>query len=389
MKKERINELKDFYYNELFENTLPFWTSRCVDTLHDGYLTYLDKTGNIMSTDKNGWVQGRMAWLFARIYNEYKREPEWLELAESGYRFLKDHIIDQDGRGWFQVTREGTPLRRRRYLFVETFAVIAFAEYYRATGDKEALDLALKVLKLIYKLMKEGTVPKFEPHVQIRTHSITMILISVLQNMRTCHPDGEYQDRIDIQINEIFKYFIHPEKKALLETVGPGGEFIDTPSGRTVNPGHAIETAWFIMTEAMERKDSGMLDRILPVLDWHLEAGWDKKYGGLLSFIDCKGYQPEQIEWDMKYWWPQTEAIYASLLAGYLTGKNKYFRWFEKIHKWSFDHFPDRENGEWFGYLHYDGTVASTLKGNFWKSAFHLPRQQLFTLQLLEKMGGN
>ena len=332
MKKERIIELKDFYYSELFENTLPFWTSRCVDTLNSGYLTYLDRAGNIMSTDKNGWVQGRMTWLFARIYNEYKRESECLDLAETGYRFLKDHIIDQDGRGWFQVTREGTPVRRRRYLFVETFAVIAFAEYYRATGDREALDLALKVLNLIYRLMADGTVPKFEPEVQTRGHSLTMILISVLQNLRTCHPEGDYQNRIDIQIDEIFKLFIHPEKKVLLETVGPNGEFIDTPSGRTVNPGHAIETAWFIMTEAIERKDKGLLDRILPVLDWHLEAGWDKKHGGLLSFIDCEGHQPEQMEWDMKFWWPHTEAIYACLLAWHLTGEDRYKEWFQKIH---------------------------------------------------------
>ncbi len=386
MKKEKIKELKHFYYNELFENTLPFWTSRCVDNLKGGYLTYLDRSGNLMSTDKNGWVQGRMTWLFARIYNEYKREPEWLELAESGYRFLKDHIIDQDGRGWFQVTREGTPVRRRRYLFVETFAVIAFAEYYRATGDKEALDMALKVLELIYRLMADGTVPKFEPLVQTRGHSMTMIMISVLQNLRTCHPEGDYQSLIDTQINEIFRFFIHPEKKVLLETVGLNGEFINTPSGRTVNPGHAIETAWFIMTEAMERKNKELLDRILPVLDWHLEAGWDKEHGGLLSFIDCDGHQPEQVEWDMKFWWPHTEAIYACLLAWHLTGEDRYARWFEKIHQWSFAHFPDRENGEWYGYLHYDGTVASTVKGNFWKSAFHLPRQQLFTLQLLGKM---
>ncbi len=386
MNNSRITELKEFYYNELFENTLPFWTSRCVDAKNGGYLTYLDREGNVMSTDKNGWVHGRMTWLFARIYNEYKREPQWLELAETGYNFLKDHIIDPDGRGWFQVTEKGTPVRRRRYLFVETFAVIAFAEYYRATGEKEALDLALKVLDLIFRLMKSGTVPKFEPSVQTRGHSLTMIMISVLQNLRTCHPEGDYKDLIDTQIDEIFRYFIHPDKKVLLETVGMNGEFIDTPSGRTVNPGHAIETAWFIMTEAAEREDTELLNRILPVLDWHLESGWDKKYGGLLSFIDCSGHQPEQVEWDMKYWWPQTEAIYACLLARHLTGEEKYFKWFEKIHDWSFSHYPDRENGEWYGYLHYDGTVANTLKGNFWKSAFHLPRQQLFTLQLLEKM---
>jgi N-acylglucosamine 2-epimerase len=164
------------------------------------------------------------------------------------------------------------------------------------------------------------------------------------------------------------------------------GEFIDTPSGRTVNPGHAIETAWFIMEEAKYRNDKALLEKILPVLNWHLELGWDTEHGGLLSFKDCKGFQSEQIEWDMKFWWPHNEALYASLLAYQMTGESRYACWFEKIHNWVDSHFPDRESGEWFGYLHYDGTVANTLKGNNWKSFFHLPRQQLFTWKLLEEM---
>lgn len=60
MNKKRISELKDFYNNELYKNTLPFWTDRCVDTVNGGYLSYLDRDGNVMSTDKNGWVQCRM-----------------------------------------------------------------------------------------------------------------------------------------------------------------------------------------------------------------------------------------------------------------------------------------------------------------------------------------
>ena len=386
MTEQRITKLREFYRREVFENTLPFWTDRCIDTEYGGYLTYFDRTGNLLSTDKNGWVHGRMTWLFARIFNEYDNDSKWLEYAETGYRFLKDKILDKQGLGWFQVTRVGVPVRRRRYLFVEAIAVIACAEYYRASGNKEALNLAHNLLDLIYSLKEGGTPPKFEPSVQTRGHSLTMILISVLQNLRRCDPDSSYDEKIDSQIDKIFRYFVHPEKKVLLENVAPDGGIIDSPTGRTVNPGHAIETAWFIMEEAIYRKDRELFSKALPLLEWHLEIGWDKEYGGLLSFVDCDGHQAEQVEWDMKYWWPQTEAIYACLLAYHGTGDLRFAEWFEKVHDWSFDHFPDREYGEWFGYLHYDGSVANTLKGNFWKSAFHLPRQQLFTMKLLEKM---
>lgn len=387
MDKKDITNYRDYYYSALLEKTEPFWTRRSPDSEYGGFLAYFDREGQLLSTDKNGWVQGRMTWMYARLYNEVEQRSEWLELAASGCRFLKHHILDENGRGWFSVSREGLPLRRRRYLFVECFAVIAFAEYYKASGDMEALHMAKKILSLIYKLMEEGTEPKFHPdNVETRGHSLTMILISVLQIMRSADPASSYDEMIDRQIDEIFSYFVHIDKKVLLETVGPKGEFIDNPSGRTVNPGHAIETAWFIMEEAKYRNDRALLDKILPVLNWHLDIGWDTEHGGLLSFIDCKGFQSEQIEWDMKFWWPHNEALYASLLAYQMTGDLRYACWFEKIHDWVDSHFPDRESGEWFGYLHYDGTVANTLKGNNWKSFFHLPRQQLLTWKLLEEM---
>jgi len=114
--------------------------------------------------------------------------------------------------------------------------------------------------------------------------------------------------------------------------------------------------------------------------------GWDNKHGGILYYVDIEGRQPVQLEWDMKLWWPHNEAIYATLLAYALTGEEKYSSWFEKILSWSLKHFPDKEHGEWIGYLHRDGSVALDMKGNHFKGPFHLPRQQLFCHLLLKEM---
>ena len=96
--------------------------------------------------------------------------------------------------------------------------------------------------------------------------------------------------------------------------------------------------------------------------------------------------QPEPYEHDMKLWWPHNEALYATLLAHHLTGDQKWSAWYERLHEYSFGHFPDREHGEWYGYLHRDGTVSSPIKGNMWKGPFHLPRMQLYGWKLLEEM---
>jgi N-acylglucosamine 2-epimerase len=56
------------------------------------------------------------------------------------------------------------------------------------------------------------------------------------------------------------------------------------------------------------------------------------------------------------------------------------------VHDWSYAHFPDPLYGEWFGYLHRDGTVSTRLKGNMWKGPFHLPRMQWYCWQRLAEI---
>lgn len=66
----------------------------------------------------------------------------------------------------------------------------------------------------------------------------------------------------------------------------------------------------------------------------------------------------------MKFWWPHNEAVIPTLLAHELTGDLKYARWHQHVHEWAHRHFGDPVHGEWFGYLHRDGSVSSTLKGS-------------------------
>jgi N-acylglucosamine 2-epimerase len=88
----------------------------------------------------------------------------------------------------------------------------------------------------------------------------------------------------------------------------------------------------------------------------------------------------------MKLWWPHNEAIYATLLAYHLTGDPKYEAWHGKVNDYAYSHFPDKEYGDWFKYLHKDGSLSSRIKGNTWAGPFHLSRMQIFCWKLLEEM---
>lgn len=378
--RKYIETWAEKYRSDLTENIMPFWIEHGLDRKNGGVYTCLDRDGSLMDPTKSVWFQGRFAFICSFAYNNVEKRPEWLEAARLTLDFIEAHCFDNDGHMYFSVTAEGRPLRQRRYVFSETFAAIAMAEYSLATGDRHWAERALQVFDDTQRFLSTPgyLAPKFEESVQLQSHSIIMILINVGSCLRKVIDDPKLTQQIDDSIARLKKYFIHPEFKCLLETVGMNGEFIDTNLTRTINPGHCIETSWFIMEEAKLRNwDKEMLDMALEIFDWSWDWGWDKQYGGIINFRDCRNLPPQDYSQDMKFWWPQCETIIASLYAYLATGDEKYLYRHERISEWTYAHFPDADKGEWYGYLHRDGTVAQPAKGNLYKGPFHIPRMMI------------
>ena len=386
---EYLNQWAYSYKNDVINNIMPFWIKNGLDRKNGGVYTCLDRDGSLMDTTKSVWFQGRFGFIAAYAYNNIEKNPEWLAASKSCIDFIEAHCFDTDGHMFFEVTAEGAPLRKRRYVFSEGFAAIAMAEYALATGEKKYAERALEIFKKTqYFLETPGLLePKYLPTQPARGHSITMILINTASRIRQVINDPVLTEQIDTSIAALRKYFIHPEFKALLEMVGPNGEFIDTCNGRVINPGHCIETAWFIMEEAKSRNwDKDLTQLALQILDWSWEWGWDKEYGGIINFRDCRNLPPQDYSQDMKFWWPQTEAIIATLYAYQATKDEKYLEMHKQISEWTYAHFPDKEYGEWYGYLHRDGTVAQPVKGNIFKGPFHVPRMMIRSYLLCKEL---
>lgn len=388
MLNEHRQKLIATYRDGLLQDTLPFWIDRCVDREMGGFLFARDRDGSLLDTDKSVWVHGRFSWLLGTLYNTVENKDEWLELARHGVDFLLNKCFDTDGRMFFMVTRDGKPLRKRRYVFSETFACMAISACAKAAGSDELASKATGLFDLMLRYL--NTPGLLEPKINPRTRpskglAIPMILIATAQAMRENLGDQSFSSRIDSWIDEIERDFMKPQFKAVLETVGPNGEFLDHFDGRMLCPGHAIEAAWFIMHEGKLRGDSRLVKLGTTILDWMWDFGWDREYGGILYYRDVKGLPVQEYWQDMKFWWPHNEAIIATLLAYHLTGDEKYLDWHGQVHDWAYSHFADKEFGEWYGYLHRDGRISTALKGNNWKGPFHLPRMQLYCWKLLEE----
>ena len=377
------------YRADLTDNILPFWLEHGLDRKHGGIYTCLDREGKLMDPTKSVWFQGRFAFVCSFAYNQVERRPEWLDAARQTLDFIEQHCFDADGRMYFEVAADGTPLRMRRYVFSESFAAIAMAEYALATGNQSYAEKALKIFKDMRRFLTTPGLlaPKYLPSVEAQGHSITMIMINVASRLKKVIADPELDRQIDESLFKLKHDFMHPEFKALLETVGPAGEFIDTCNGRVINPGHCIETAWFLFDVAMDRGgDKNLIDLGLTILNWSWDWGWDETYGGIINFRDCRNLPPQDYSQDMKFWWPQTEAIIANLYAYKLTGNELYLKRHRQVSEWAYGHFPDHEFGEWYGYLHRDGTVAQPAKGNLFKGPFHIPRMMVKGYQLCQEI---
>lgn len=387
MSSEQKQQLLTTYRDGLLNDTLPFWFPRSVDREHGGFLHCLDRDGSLVDTDKSVWVQGRMAWMLLTLYNTVEKRPEWLEWARGGLEFIDRNCFDTDGRMFFHVTRDGRPIRKRRYAYSESFAAIAHAAYARATGCDRSATRARELFDQFTRWnFTPGLMPpKFTDTRPMIGMGLRMITIVTAQELRAnLGEDPALTGWIDRCIEEIRRWFVKPDIRCVMESVGPDGEILDHFDGRMLNPGHAIEGAWFILHEGKFRNDAGLIKLGCEMLDYMWERGWDREFGGIFYFRDVYGKSVQEYWHDMKFWWPHDVTIIATLMAWLLTGEEKYARMHRQVHDWSHRHFADPEHGEWYGYLHRDGRVSTSLKGNLWKSFFHHPRMQWTCWQLLE-----
>lgn len=370
------------YKEYLTDNILKFWLDNAIDYDNGGIFTNLDKDGKIYGREKSVWFQGRALWVFSKTYNSVEKKPEYLKASECIFNFLHK-CADADGRMFFTVTEDGRGLQKRRYYFSETFAAIGCTEYFLATGNEEAKKYAEKYFDTAYSIYKNPalTTPKLNPeNAPYKSLSPVMIMLSTAQTLRKLDEE-KYNAVAKEMISEIMTGG-YLRDDVLLEHVYSDGSFADTPLGRTVNPGHSLEAAWFIMTEGVYQNDEDLIRAGLRIIDFSMKRG--RSDGGIIAFCDYLGNPPTALEWDMKLWWPQCEALIANKMAYMLTKEEKYNADFNNLLEYTLSHFEDKDGLEWYGYLHYDNTVANPLKGNIFKGPFHIPRLFIW-LALAEK----
>jgi len=387
----KLMSLRDFLCAHLLESIVPFWIRHAVD--EDGGLnTCLRDDGTVISRDKYLWSQWRAVWVFSKLYNRIEQRAAWLELAEHIERFAAAHGWDEDFGGWrLALAHDGRELRGCESIYVDAFAIYGLTELARATGRREVLDRARETADNVLQRLRnpDHLIPQQPYPVPpgTRVHGLPMAFSLVFWELGSLLDESRYRDAALAMSDDIFEHFVRPDRGLLLERIAADNTEYPPPLGTTVVPGHVIEDMWFQIHIA---RDAGNLQRIQDacrLMKRHVELGWDDVYGGLFLAVDADG--AADVGWDhhdTKLWWPHTEAMYGLLLAFEQTGDTEFLDWYDRVHQYSFAHFPVPEYGEWTQKLGRDGRPIDTVVAFPVKDPFHLPRSLIYCLEVLDRL---
>ncbi len=378
------------YEQELLEQVVPFWEKHSIDHEFGGYFSCLDRDGSVYDTTKYMWMQWRIVYMFATLYcSRYgKGRENWLEIARKGYDFLFKHGRLNDGSYYFALNRPGTPIMAPFSIFSDCFASMGAAAMFRATGEeqyrKEAESALASYIRRIPdpKGKYEKSLPGKERYLSLGSY---MILANLGCVMKECLNTDKHETECRRAVELVMDKFFHPELRVVFENVRPDGSFdLDSCEGRFINPGHGLESMWFVMKYAEAHGDKELIRRAADYTDAIFSFGSDNLHGGIFYFMDALGKPHMELQHDMKLWWPHNEATLAALYAYRLTGEERFLLRFQEIDDYSFSHFRDAEYGEWFGYLNRAGEPSHLLKGGKWKTFFHLPRYLLTAIEQMK-----
>lgn len=381
----------------LTSNILPFWMEKMVDKEHGGFYGRITGEGELMpEAEKGAILNARILWTFSSAYRLLHR-PEYLETATRAKRYLIDKFYDREFGGvYWSLNAQGEPLDTKKQIYALGFAIYGLSEYHRATGDEEALQVAISLFESIeahsFDPVKNGYCEalsrSWEEIADMRlsakdenerkTMNTHLHILEPYANLYRVWKD----ERLKKQLGNLITLFLD---KILNTATGHLELFFDDDwhsKYHIISYGHDIEASWLLHEAALVLSDETLLQNQVEPMVEYIAAAADEGLQPDGSMIYETHLDQHHTDAD-RHWWVQAESVVGHANLYQYFGDEVMMQ--RALHCWQYiqQHLIDWEGGEWYWSIKADGTINRTDdKAGFWKCPYHNGRM---CLELIER----
>lgn len=383
---------------ELKENILAFWMRHAIDEENGGFLETIRSDLTIPpDKEKSLVLHARMLWTFAAAYRLYPEKPYRLT-AERAYRCLTDRFSDKEHGGFYwKLDADGQPIEDRKRVSAQANVIYALSEWARASGQAEALGLAVELFRLLERnaydaqhkayaealardwsiVGNEGSPGNQQPEIQWL--STYLHLLESYTSLYRVWPMKELHEKLKELVDVMLDHIVDEHSSHFRLRFAEGWR----PGADSVSYGRDMEGSWLLCKAASALGDAPLANRArraaLRTAEAVLEQGVDID-GGIWNEAAASG---KLIDTN-KDGWPQAEAVVGFYNAYQLSGDERFLSASQR--SWSFieRYIVDDVNGEWhWGVTESGSPLPDRPKGCERKSPYHNSRACYEMLELL------
>lgn len=380
----------------LEDNILRYWIDKVTDNEHGGYYGRVDGHDQVHpEAEKGAILNGRILWAFSAAYRVLKKQ-EYLDAATRAKDYILDHFIDKEYGGvYWSLDCEGKPLDTKKQTYAIGFVIYGLSEYARATGDKQALDAAIKLyhdieahaFDEVYGGYVEALTREWNPIADMRlsdkdengakTMNTHLHVIEPYTNLYRVWPSKELRESIH-RLLDVFTDKLYNKETHHLDL------FFDNEwhGRRNIESyGHDIEATWLLWETALVLGEDDVKAKLGPiVVDLAKAADEGLQSDGSMIYEHWKDTGKTDRQ---RQWWVLCENVIGHVnLYQYFNDKDAL-----TVAKdcWTFidKHLVDHVNGEWHWAVDDNGKInLEDDKAGFWKCPYHNSRM---CLEIIER----
>ena len=394
------HQLQTFRHELLQElqSIVQYWMRHTIDARHGGFYGSVDNNNMPVSGAPKGVVlHARILWTFATAYHITK-DPAVLAVAARAYEYIRDHFTDTTYGGvYWSLDEDGQVLDNRKQIYGLAFCIYGCSAYAAATGNREALDYAIALYRLIeqhsldkvnngyIEAFAEDWGPLADQRLSAKdlnarkTMNTHLHIIEAYAALYTTWPDTSLLGSIENLLALISRYFIHHDTHHL--RLFFDDHWNEQPD--VISYGHDIEAAWLLLQCAEVTGNREWIDQY-------------RQYAITLADAALRGMDADGGLWyeyhlhtgqliKEKHWWPQAEAMIGCYNAWQITGDQSYLQQVYKTWQFIQSHIRDAVQGEWFwGVTEQYAIMPGQDKAGFWKCPYHNARACMELVQRID-----